>query len=148
MKAGNQNKTDKQSTSALILKSVEDLHELPGLVIKYRSDAKLLSTYIIPFIHFQRESGEPGVLGTLKRIYSQWNETSTRTGRLSSAKPNIQNVSNVFVIARTLFPSLSSLSNTFFTVSHLIPSPPPPQVPHTATTDYHPRDAFGCSADR
>jgi len=139
MKSGNQNKTDKPSTTADVLKTFEKLHSLPGLVIKHRSESKLLSTNIKPFIHLQRESGEPGVLGALNRIYPQWNDTSTRTGRLSATKPNIMNVSKLALLV--LSPFLSIPSST--PLSHLLF----PQVPGEATLDINPRDTFGCTAD-
>jgi DNA polymerase-1 len=53
-------------------------------ILEYRAVKKLLSTYIDPFPHYvSPESG---------RIHTTFNQALTATGRLSSSKPNLQNI--------------------------------------------------------
>ena len=59
-------------------------HELPALVLRHRSLAKLKSTYadaLLEMIH--PETG---------RIHTSFNQTVAATGRLSSSDPNLQNI--------------------------------------------------------
>jgi DNA polymerase-1 len=82
-----QKKTKKKtgySTDVEVLKSLSIEHELPALVLQYRSLAKLKSTYtdaLTDMIH--PETG---------RIHTSFNQTVTATGRLSSSDPNLQNI--------------------------------------------------------
>jgi DNA polymerase-1 len=60
------------------------MHELPALVLKQRTLAKLKSTYadaLIDLVH--PETG---------RIHTSYHQTVTATGRLSSSDPNLQNI--------------------------------------------------------
>ncbi len=59
-------------------------HELPALVLHYRSLSKLKSTYadaLVDLIHPETH-----------RIHTSYNQTVTATGRLSSSDPNLQNI--------------------------------------------------------
>ncbi|MCK4469761.1 MAG: DNA polymerase I, partial [Desulfobacterales bacterium] len=59
-------------------------HELPAIILRYRSLSKLKSTYtdaLLELIH--PETG---------RIHTSFNQTVTATGRLSSSDPNLQNI--------------------------------------------------------
>jgi DNA polymerase-1 len=82
-----QKKTKKKtafSTDVDVLMSLAKLHELPALVLKHRTLAKLKSTYadaLIDLIH-------PGT----GRIHTCYHQTATATGRLSSSEPNLQNI--------------------------------------------------------
>jgi DNA polymerase-1 len=82
-----QKKTKKKtgySTDVEVLKSLSAEHELPALVLQYRSLAKLKSTYtdaLVGMIHPQTH-----------RIHTSFNQTVTATGRLSSSDPNLQNI--------------------------------------------------------
>ena len=59
-------------------------HPLPELILKYRHLSKLSSTYInaLPN-HINKRTG---------RVHSSFNQTIASTGRLSSTKPNFQNI--------------------------------------------------------
>ena len=72
------------STNVDVLNKLARVHEMPALVLEYRSLAKLKSTYIdvLPkLIH--PETG---------RIHTTFSQTATATGRLSSSDPNLQNI--------------------------------------------------------
>jgi DNA polymerase-1 len=73
-----------RSTSADILQSMSEQHALPAKIIEYREVAKLKSTYVdaLPkLIH--PETG---------RLHTNFSQTGTATGRLSSSDPNLQNI--------------------------------------------------------
>src|SRR4029077_8372837 len=73
-----------RSTAAEILEELGKRHPLPGKVIEYREFTKLKSTYVdaLPkLIH--AETG---------RLHTNFNQTGTATGRLSSSDPNLQNI--------------------------------------------------------
>ncbi len=82
-----QKKTKKKtgySTDVEVLTLLADKHELPALVLKHRTLAKLKSTYadaLLDLIHPQT-----------RRIHTSYNQTITATGRLSSSDPNLQNI--------------------------------------------------------
>ncbi|HPW77786.1 MAG TPA: DNA polymerase I [Bacteroidales bacterium] len=71
--------TDEETLSALA-----DRHPIIPLILEYRSLKKLLSTYI--------ESLPLLIEPTTGRIHTTFNQTVTATGRLSSQKPNLQNI--------------------------------------------------------
>lgn len=71
------------STSADVLESLRDEHPVVGMVLKYRGLSKLNSTYC---------EGLLKVIGDDGRIHSSFNQTETRTGRISSTDPNLQNI--------------------------------------------------------
>jgi DNA polymerase-1 len=87
LKLPTQKKTKKKtgySTDVEVLKDLAVHHELPDLVLKYRSLSKLKSTYtdaLLDLIH--------PITG---RIHTSYNQTVTATGRLSSSNPNLQNI--------------------------------------------------------
>jgi DNA polymerase-1 len=73
-----------RSTSADILQSMSEQHALPAKIIEYREISKLKSTYVdaLPkLIH--PETG---------RLHTNFSQTGTATGRLSSSDPNLQNI--------------------------------------------------------
>jgi DNA polymerase-1 len=82
-----QKKTKKKtgySTDVDVLTKLAPMHELPDLILKYRTLAKLKSTYtdaLLGLIH--PETG---------RVHTSFNQTITATGRLSSSRPNLQNI--------------------------------------------------------
>jgi DNA polymerase-1 len=82
-----QKKTKKKtgySTDVDVLTTLASHHELPALILRYRSLSKLKSTYtdaLLELIH--PETG---------RIHTSFNQTVTATGRLSSSDPNLQNI--------------------------------------------------------
>ena len=82
-----QKKTRKKtgySTDVEVLTALADQHELPALILRHRTLAKLKSTYtdaLLDLIH--PETG---------RLHTSFNQTVTATGRLSSSDPNLQNI--------------------------------------------------------
>jgi len=82
-----QKKTKKKtgySTDVEVLTILSTQHELPALVLRYRSLAKLKSTYadaLVDLIHPETQ-----------RTHTSYNQTVTATGRLSSSAPNLQNI--------------------------------------------------------
>jgi DNA polymerase-1 len=82
-----QKKTKKKtgySTDVEVLTKLARSHELPALVLRHRTLAKLKSTYadaLLEMIH--AETG---------RIHTSFNQTVAATGRLSSSDPNLQNI--------------------------------------------------------
>lgn len=71
------------STSAEVLESIKHVHPVIELILQYRALAKLKSTYC---------DGMIKVIGKDGRIHSNFNQTETRTGRISSTEPNLQNI--------------------------------------------------------
>ncbi|MDY4813211.1 MAG: DNA polymerase I [Ruminococcus sp.] len=71
------------STSADVLESLRNEHPVVGMVLNYRTLSKLNSTYC---------EGLLKVIGEDGRIHSSFNQTETRTGRISSTDPNLQNI--------------------------------------------------------
>ncbi|MFH1076037.1 MAG: DNA polymerase I, partial [Pseudomonadota bacterium] len=72
------------STDLEVLESLSGKHELPAYLLRYRSIAKLKSTYtdaIQGLIHPET-----------KRVHTSYNQAVTATGRLSSSDPNLQNI--------------------------------------------------------
>lgn len=71
------------STSADVLESLKNQHPVVSVVLQYRTLSKLNSTYC---------EGLLKVIGDDGRIHSSFNQTETRTGRISSTEPNLQNI--------------------------------------------------------
>ena len=72
------------STDVKVLEQLAKKHELPALILRYRTLTKLLSTYVDKLPLSQDvKSG---------RIHSSFNQAVTATGRLSSSDPNLQNI--------------------------------------------------------
>lgn len=71
------------STSADVLEGLRNEHPVVGMVLNYRTLSKLNSTYC---------EGLLKVIGEDGRIHSSFNQTETRTGRISSTDPNLQNI--------------------------------------------------------
>lgn len=71
------------STSAEVLESLEDEHEIIPLILKYRLLQKLYSTYVDGLLRLADGSGF---------IHTVFNQAVTSTGRLSSKEPNLQNI--------------------------------------------------------
>ena len=71
------------STNAEVLESLYDEHPIIPAILEYRTIQKLKSTYC---------DGLLKVVGVDGRIHSTFQQTETRTGRLSSTEPNLQNI--------------------------------------------------------
>ncbi|MEA5115382.1 MAG: DNA polymerase I [Geobacteraceae bacterium] len=81
--AGKKTKTG-WSTDMDVLNRLAQEHELPALVLQYRSISKLKSTYT--------DSLPRLVDPATGRIHTSYNQAVTNTGRLSSSEPNLQNI--------------------------------------------------------
>jgi len=71
------------STSKEVLDKLVDVHPIIDKILEYRAITKLYSTYIEGL---KPEISEDG------KIHTIFNQTLTRTGRLSSVNPNLQNI--------------------------------------------------------
>ena len=76
-------KDNNYSTSKDILDKLAPDYEIVRKVLEYRMYAKLYSNYIVGLIDEIKEDG---------KIHTIFNQTLTRTGRLSSESPNLQNI--------------------------------------------------------
>ena len=71
------------STNADVLEGLADDYPIVAAVLEYRTLAKLKSTYC---------DGLKKCVAPDGRIHSTLNQTETRTGRISSTEPNLQNI--------------------------------------------------------
>ncbi|WP_367924434.1 DNA polymerase I [uncultured Ruthenibacterium sp.] len=71
------------STNAEVLESLRKYSPVIDHILQYRTYQKLNSTYV---------EGLLKVIGPDGRIHSTFNQTETRTGRISSNEPNLQNI--------------------------------------------------------
>ena len=76
--------TGKPSTKESVLQELSTEHDIPGLVLDWRSTYKLKSTYL--------DSLGGLVNPETGRLHTSFNQTRTATGRLSSSDPNLQNI--------------------------------------------------------
>lgn len=72
-----------QSTDIEVLTKLAQMHDLPKLIIQYRTYAKLKNTYVDVL---------PTLLGKDGRLHTTFLQTVASTGRLSSMEPNLQNI--------------------------------------------------------
>ncbi len=80
--AGKKTKTG-YSTNADVLESLRDKSPIVDNILTYRQLSKLNSTYVEGLLKAVEPDG---------RVHSVFNQTETRTGRISSSEPNIQNI--------------------------------------------------------
>ena len=71
------------STSAEVLEELQYDHPIIARVLEYRQLSKLNSTYVEGLL---KEVDADG------RVHTRFNQTETRTGRISSTEPNMQNI--------------------------------------------------------
>ena len=71
------------STDAETLESLRPYSPVIDQILKYRTYAKLLSTYVDGLLNAQAADG---------RVHSTFIQTEARTGRISSTEPNLQNI--------------------------------------------------------
>jgi DNA polymerase-1 len=77
-------KTRVVSTAREVLEELALVHELPGLVLKWREIQKLKGTYV---------DALPGLVDPQTgRVHTTFNQAVAATGRLSSSEPNLQNI--------------------------------------------------------
>jgi DNA polymerase-1 len=81
------------STNAEVLENLKDDHPAINLILEYRMLSKLKSTFCDGMIKLIKENS---------RIHSIFNQTETRTGRISSLEPNLQNIPIKAPIGRNL----------------------------------------------
>lgn len=83
LKSGKKTKSG-YSTGQEVLESLALEHPIVPLIMEYRQNTKLKSTYIDGMLKV--------IDSNTKRVYSCFNQTVTATGRLSSTEPNLQNI--------------------------------------------------------
>ena len=72
------------STAAGVLESMRDSHPVVDLVLEHRELSKLRSTYVDALPHqLNPQTG---------RVHTSYNQAGSRTGRLASTDPNLQNI--------------------------------------------------------
>ena len=76
-------KDNKYSTSKDILDKIKFVHPIVDKILEYRTLAKLYTNYAVGLKDEVRDDG---------RIHTIFTQTLTRTGRLSSISPNLQNI--------------------------------------------------------
>ena len=72
------------STAEDVLEELAETHELPRLILDYRSIAKLRSTYT--------EKLPSQINPVTGRVHTSYHQAVAQTGRLSSTDPNLQNI--------------------------------------------------------
>ena len=70
-------------TDADTLKKLSDRHPIINLILEYRNYSKILSTYTVSLENAKFPDN---------KIHTIFKQTLTRTGRLSSVEPNLQNI--------------------------------------------------------
>ena len=70
-------------TDVSILNKLESVHPIVSKILEYRGLSKIKSTYLEGLTNYIREDG---------KIHTIYKQTLTRTGRLSSVEPNLQNI--------------------------------------------------------
>ncbi|MBN1226059.1 MAG: DNA polymerase I [Deltaproteobacteria bacterium] len=77
-------KKSEYSTDVEVLTELAKHNEISSLLLRYRTIAKLKSTYLDSLVNLvNKDTG---------RVHTSYNQTVTATGRLSSSSPNLQNI--------------------------------------------------------
>lgn len=71
------------STNAEVLEALKGQHPVIEILLEYRQLSKLKSTYTDGLLRVVSQDG---------RIHTSFNQVETRTGRISSTEPNLQNI--------------------------------------------------------
>ena len=82
LKPGKKTKTG-YSTDVGVLRKLAAEHPLPGLLLEYRAYFKLRSTYV---------DALPDLVAADGKLHTTFHQAVTATGRLSSSRPNLQNI--------------------------------------------------------
>ncbi|MGM0454934.1 DNA polymerase I [Sodalinema sp.] len=82
-----QTKTGNYSTNAKVLDKLHGDHPIIDVILEHRTLAKLKSTYVDALPELVRVDEQQA-----NRIHTDFNQTITATGRLSSSNPNLQNI--------------------------------------------------------
>lgn len=77
-------KTGQYSTSEDILEGISYKHPIVGKILEYRQLKKLLTTYLTAL--------PASINPATGRVHTNYNQTVTATGRISSSNPNLQNI--------------------------------------------------------
>jgi DNA polymerase-1 len=77
-------KTGQYATSEDVLQKLQHVHPIIGYILEYRQLRKLKSTYVDPLPTMTDKSDG--------RVHTNYMQTVTATGRLSSNNPNLQNI--------------------------------------------------------
>ena len=92
------------STAIEVLNKLKNTHPIIDLIIEYRTLTKLYNTYIEGLINYISEDN---------KIHTIYTQTLTRTGRLSSLEPNLQNIPMRYeygrLIRKAFIPSPNSI---------------------------------------
>lgn len=103
LKGGKKTKSG-YSTNVNVLTKIKDQHPVIELILEYRTLTKLYSTYIEGLKHNILDDG---------KIHTIYTQTLTRTGRLSSIEPNLQNIPIRYeegrLIRKAFIPSKNSI---------------------------------------
>ena len=83
----------KRTTDKEYLSKYKDKYPIIDKILEYKMLAKIYSTYIIGLEEFISEDG---------KIHTIFNQTLTRTGRLSSSYPNLQNIPTRYEYAKLI----------------------------------------------
>jgi DNA polymerase I len=81
------------STNAEVLEELSDRHPIVDKILYYRQLTKIYSTYVEGLKNVIEEDG---------KIHSNFNQTVTTTGRLSSTEPNLQNIPIKYEMGRAI----------------------------------------------
>lgn len=73
----------KASTNVEVLNGLRSKHPVVPLILRYREIGKLKSTYV---------DGMVKLIGSNQKLHTEFKQTVTSTGRLSSTEPNLQNI--------------------------------------------------------
>jgi len=72
------------STDSSVLEALASKHEVPALILEYRTLTKLKNTYVDTL---------PAMIDPATgRVHTRFNQAVTATGRISSSEPNLQNI--------------------------------------------------------
>ena len=82
------------STDESVLSQLASSHPIPDLILQYRTVTKLKSTYVDALPQFLNPRSH--------RVHTRFNQTVAATGRLSSDKPNLQNIPNQSPLGRRI----------------------------------------------
>jgi len=77
-------KKSRYSTDVEVLTELAKHNEISSLLLRYRTIAKLKSTYLDSLVNLVNKDTD--------RVHTSYNQTVTATGRLSSSSPNLQNI--------------------------------------------------------
>lgn len=97
------------STDEEVLRALSSKHKLPAFLLEYRQLVKLKNTYIdaLPDL----------VDAKTGRLHTSFNQTGTETGRLSSSKPNLQNIPIKTDLGKSIREAVIAFSKDSFLMS-------------------------------